>query len=137
MIPPDRLFLVRISNWGVVDMDVELFTKPEYQEIIRLFSKEPIDAISVSTYDHKQKVFGTDQNMGQITRKVTSLPVFICGQVHDRASAENALAHADIVLSAKAMLLNPGWVNDVRDGKPLPAVSSEAANVAYTDMPLV
>jgi 2,4-dienoyl-CoA reductase-like NADH-dependent reductase (Old Yellow Enzyme family) len=137
VVPPDRLFLVRISNWGVVDMDVELFTKPEYQEVIRLFSKEPIDAISVSTYDYKQKVFSTDQNMAQITREVTTLPIFICGKVHDRSSAEEALADADLVLSAKSILLNPQWVEDVRSGKPLPARKSEEANVAYTDIPLV
>jgi 2,4-dienoyl-CoA reductase-like NADH-dependent reductase (Old Yellow Enzyme family) len=135
-VPLDRLFLVRISNWGVVDMEVELFTKPEYQEVIRLFAKEPIDAISVSTYDYQQKAFGTDQNMAQITREVTTLPIFICGKVHDRSSAEEALADADLVLSAKSILLNPQWVEDVRSGKPLPARKSEEANIAYTETPL-
>lgn len=136
VVPSDRLFLVRISNWGVVDMDVELFTKAEYQEVIRLFSKEPIDAISVSTYDYKQKAFGTGQNMSQITREVTTLPIFICGKIHDRSSAEEALADADLVLSAKSILLNPRWVEDVRAGKPLPARGSEEADIAYTGTPL-
>jgi 2,4-dienoyl-CoA reductase-like NADH-dependent reductase (Old Yellow Enzyme family) len=133
VVPPERLFLVRISNWGVVDMDVDLFTKTEYQEVVRLLSKEPIDAISVSTYDYKQKAFGTDRNMAQITREVTTLPIIICGKVHDRASAEEALRDADLVLSAKSILLNPNWVEDIRSGKPLPARRSEEANVAYTE----
>ena len=136
VIPQDRLFLVRISNWGVVDMDVELFTKPDYQEVIRLFSKEPIDAISVSTYDYTQKAFGTDKNMAQITREFTALPIFICGKVHDRSSAEAALRDADMVLSAKSILLNPQWVEDVRSGKPLPVRKSEEANIAYAETPL-
>ncbi len=137
VVPSDRLLLVRISNWGVVDMDVELFNKEEYQEVIRLFSKEPIDAISVSTYAYDQKVFGTNQNMAQITRDVTTLPIFICGQIHDRSSAENALGDADIVLSGKSALLNPQWISDVRQGRPLPPRRSEEANIAYTETQLL
>jgi 2,4-dienoyl-CoA reductase-like NADH-dependent reductase (Old Yellow Enzyme family) len=137
VVPSDRLFLVRISNWGVVDMDVELFTRFDYQEIIRLFSKENIDAISVSTYDYQKKAFGTDKNMSQITREVTPLPIFICGKIHDRASAEDALKDADMVLSAKSILLNPLWVDDVRAGKSLPARRSDEVNVAYTDTVLI
>ncbi len=137
VVPDDRLLTVRISNWGVADMEVSLFeSKREYQEIIKLLSKEPIDAISVSTYDYKEKAFGTDQNMAQITREVTQLPIMICGQIYDRSSAEDALKDSDIVLSAKSMLLNPNWVEDVRVGKPLPLHKSEEANIAYTATPL-
>jgi 2,4-dienoyl-CoA reductase-like NADH-dependent reductase (Old Yellow Enzyme family) len=136
VVPQDRLLLARISNWGVVDMDVELFTRAEYEEVIRLFSKEPIDAISVSTYDNQQKAFGTDKNMAQITRAVTTLPIFICGKIHDRSSAEEALCDADLVLSAKSILLNPDWVEDVRSGKPLPVRKAEEADIAYTEAPL-
>ena len=118
-------------------MAVSLFgSKSEYQEIIRLLSGEPIDAISVSTYDYKEKAFDTDQNMAQITRAVTHLPIMICGKIYDRSSAEDALQDADLVLSAKSMLLNPDWVEDVRAGKPLPLYRSEEANIAYTDTPL-
>jgi 2,4-dienoyl-CoA reductase-like NADH-dependent reductase (Old Yellow Enzyme family) len=137
VMPDDRLLTFRISNWGVADMEVSLFnTKAEYQEIIKTLSKEPIDAISVSTYGYKDNVFGTDLNMAQITREVTGLPLMICGQIYDRDSAEDALKHADIVLSAKSLLLNPEWVEDVRSGKQLPVYKSEEANVAYTDEPL-
>ncbi len=136
VIPQNRLLLARISNWGVVDTNVELFTKAEYQEVIRLFSKESVDAISVSTYDFKQKAFGTNQNMGQITREITTLPLFICGKVYDRSSAQEALVDTDMVLSAKSMLLNPHWVNDIRDSKSLPIRKSDEANIAYTDIPL-
>jgi 2,4-dienoyl-CoA reductase-like NADH-dependent reductase (Old Yellow Enzyme family) len=137
VIPDDRLLAFRISNWGVADMEVSLFkNKDEWQELIKLLSKEPIDAISVSTYRYKDKAFGTDRNMAQITREVTDLPIMICGQIYDRTSAEDALADADIVLSAKSMLLNPNWVEDVRSGKDLPLYKSEEANVAYTDKPL-
>jgi 2,4-dienoyl-CoA reductase-like NADH-dependent reductase (Old Yellow Enzyme family) len=137
VIPPDRLLTVRISDWGVVDMDVSLFgTKEEYQEIIALLSLEPIDAISVSTYNYQQKAFGTDRNMAQITREATRLPIMICGKIYDRATAEEALRDADIVLSAKSMLLNPNWVEDVRQGKALPRYSSQAADIAYTETPL-
>ena len=108
VVPGDRLLTFRISNWGVADMDVSLFdSKSEWQQIIELLSKEPIDAISVSTYDYSENVFGTNQNMAQITREITELPIMICGKIFDRTSAENALRDADIVLSAKSLLLNP------------------------------
>lgn len=137
VVPEDRLLTFRISNWGVADMEVSLFgSKKEYQEIIKLLSEEPIDAISVSTYDYKEKVFGTDQNMAQITREVTHLPIMICGKIYDRGSAEDALKDADIVLSAKSMLFNPNWVEDVRLGKPLRIYRSEEAQVAYTEKSL-
>jgi 2,4-dienoyl-CoA reductase-like NADH-dependent reductase (Old Yellow Enzyme family) len=137
VIPDDRLLTFRISNWGVADMDVWLFeNKEEYQEIIRLLSKEPIDAVSVSTYMYGDKAFSTDQNMAQITREVTGLPIMICGGIHDRASAEDALKDADIILSAKSLLLNPAWIEDVQTGKSLPLHKSVEANIAYTDTPL-
>ena len=137
VVPEDRLLTFRISNWGVADMEASLFkNKDEWQELIKLLSKEPIDAISVSTYRYKDKAFGTDWNMVQITREVTDLPIMICGQIYDRKSAEDALADADIVLSAKSILLNPNWVEDVRSRKDLPLYKSEEANVAYTDEPL-
>lgn len=125
VVPEDRLLTFRISNWGVADMDVSLFiSKSEWQQLIKLLSKEPIDAISVSTYDYSAKVFGTNQNMAQITREVTDLPIMISGKIFDRSSAEDALKDADIVLSAKSILLNPNWVEDVRAGKSLPLYKS-------------
>lgn len=137
-IPEDRLLTFRISNWGIADMDVSLFeNKNEYQEIIKLLSEEPIDIISVSTYDYREKAFGSDQTMSQLTREVTSLPIMICGKIHDNVSAEDALNDADIILSAKSILLNPDWVSDIRDKKVLPIYASEDANVAYTDTALL
>ena len=137
VIPDNRFLTVRISDWGIVDMEVSLFgTKEEYQEIISLLSQEPIEAISVSTYDFKQKAFGTGQNMAQITREATKLPILICGKIYDRATAEDALGDADIALSAKSVLLNPNWVEEVRQGKPLPLYKSAEANIAYTETPL-
>ncbi|MFC1516606.1 NADH-dependent flavin oxidoreductase [Thermodesulfobacteriota bacterium] len=136
-IPEDCLLTFRVSNWGVADMDVSLFeSESEYQEIIRMLSKEPIDVISLSTYNFRDNAFGTDRTMAEITRDVTDLPIMICGQIYDRASAEEALKNADIALSAKSFLLNPNWVEDVREGKDLPLYASEEANVAYTDEPL-
>jgi 2,4-dienoyl-CoA reductase-like NADH-dependent reductase (Old Yellow Enzyme family) len=137
VIPDNRLLFVRISDWGVTDMDISLFgTKKEYQEIITLLSQEPIDAISVSTYDYNQPAFHTSRNMAQMTRECTSLPILICGKIYDRATAAEALRDADIALSAKSMLLNPNWVEDVRQGKDLPLSKSEEANIAYTETPL-
>jgi 2,4-dienoyl-CoA reductase-like NADH-dependent reductase (Old Yellow Enzyme family) len=137
VVSEDRLLTFRISNWGVADMEVSLFdSKSEWQQIIQFLSKEPIDAISVSTYDYSASVFGTNQNMAQITREVTDLPIMICGKIFDRPSAEDALKSADIVLSAKSLLLNPNWVEDIRAGKQLPLYKSEEANIAYTDEPL-
>jgi N-ethylmaleimide reductase len=137
VIPEHRLLIFRISDWGVVDMDVSLFRRQEeYQEIIAQLSQEPLDAISVSTYDYRQRAFGTDRNMAKVTREKTSLPIMICGRIYDRATAEDALKDADIVLSAKSMLLNPNWVEDVRQGKPLPCYRSADADVAYTETPL-
>jgi 2,4-dienoyl-CoA reductase-like NADH-dependent reductase (Old Yellow Enzyme family) len=136
-VPPDRLLTFRISNWGVADMEVSLFEdKPEWQQIIKMLSKEPIDAISVSTYDYSAKAFGTDQTMARITREATDLPLMICGKIYDRATAEDAIKDADIILSAKSILLNPNWVDDVRRSKELRLYTSEDANVAYTDEPL-
>jgi 2,4-dienoyl-CoA reductase-like NADH-dependent reductase (Old Yellow Enzyme family) len=60
----------------------------------------------------------------------------ICGKIFDRPSAEEALIDADIVLSAKSLLLNPNWAEDIREGKQLPLYKSEKANIAYTDEPL-
>ena len=137
VIPDDRLLIFRISNWGVADMEVFLFdTKEEYQEIIRLLSEEPIDALSVSTYEYQQKALASDKNMAQLTREVTGLPVMICGGIYDRGSAEDALKDADIVLSGKSLLLNPNWVEDVREDKALNRYKSEEANIAYTPEPL-
>jgi 2,4-dienoyl-CoA reductase-like NADH-dependent reductase (Old Yellow Enzyme family) len=137
VIPGDRLLTVRISDWGVVDMDVSLFgTKEEYQEIIRLLSREPIDAISVSAYDYRQEAFGSGRNVARVTREATHLPLMICGQIYDRATALDALNDAEIVLSAKSMLLNPDWVEDVRQGKPLRRYQSVEADIAYTATPL-
>jgi 2,4-dienoyl-CoA reductase-like NADH-dependent reductase (Old Yellow Enzyme family) len=138
VVPKERLLIFRVSNWGIADMEVSLFeSKAEWQQMIRLLSDEPIDAISVSTYDYSEKAFGTDQNMAQLTRAVTNLPIMICGKIYDRASADEALEHADIVLSAKSILLNPNWVEDIRAGKNLPLYESKEAGVAYTDTPLL
>ena len=137
VIPDDRLLTARISNWGVVDMEVSLFdSKEEYQEIIRYLAKEPLDAISVSTYGYNEKAFGTDKNMAQLTREVTDLPLLICGGIYDRASAEEALQDADIILSGKSLLLNPNWVEDVLANKALIRYRSEEADIAYTEEPL-
>jgi 2,4-dienoyl-CoA reductase-like NADH-dependent reductase (Old Yellow Enzyme family) len=136
-VPEDRLLTFRISNWGIADMEVSLFSgREEYQELIRLLSQEPIDAISVSTYNYREKTFGSDRNMAGLTREVTSLPVMICGQIHDRATAEEALREADMVLSAKSMLLNPNWVEDLRQGRSLPLYRSKDADIAYTETPV-
>jgi 2,4-dienoyl-CoA reductase-like NADH-dependent reductase (Old Yellow Enzyme family) len=137
VMPPDRLLTVRLSDWGVVDVHLSLFGALEaYQETIRLVSREPIDAISVSCYDFRKQAFGTGKNMARITREATDLPTMICGKIHDRATAEQALKDADIALSAKSMLLNPDWVEDVRQGKPLPLYASKEADIAYTETPL-
>jgi 2,4-dienoyl-CoA reductase-like NADH-dependent reductase (Old Yellow Enzyme family) len=138
VVPEERLLTFRVSNWGVADMEVSLLEgRDEWQEMIRLLSKEEIDLISLSTYDFREKAFGTDQNMSRLTREATDLPIMICGKIHDRKSTEEALQHADIALSAKSFLLNPDWVEGVRVGKELPLYKSEEADVAYTDKPLL
>jgi len=138
VVPEDRLLTFRVSNWGIADMEVSLFDDAdEWQELIGLLVTTPIDAISLSTYNFKDKAFGTDRTMSQLTREVTPLPLMICGQIYDRKSAEEALESADIALSSKSILLNPDWVSDVREGKKLPLHKSEEANVAYSDEPLL
>lgn len=137
VVPEDRLLTFRISNWGVADMEVSLFeSAEEWQEMIGLLVRVPIDAISLSTYNFRDHAFGTDRTMAQLTREVTPIPLMICGQIYDRESAEEALLHADIALSSKSVLLNPDWVSDVKEGKSLPLHSSEEANVAYSGEPL-
>lgn len=136
-MPADRLLTFRLSDWGVADMEVSLFgSRQEWQEIIRRLSQEPLDAISVSTYDYAAPAFGTGRTMAQLTREVTGLPLMICGKIYDRATADDALRDADIVLSAKSLLLNPDWVEEVRAGRPLPLYRSEDADIAYTETPL-
>jgi 2,4-dienoyl-CoA reductase-like NADH-dependent reductase (Old Yellow Enzyme family) len=118
-------------------MEVSLFqSEEEFSQIIIFLDKEPLDAISVSTYDYSKGAFGVDKRMAQIAKGSTSLPIMICGKIFDRSSAEDALQDADIILSAKSMLLNPNWVEDVKSGKKLPLYSSEQANAAYTKKPL-
>ena len=137
VIPEETLLLFRISNWGVADMEVSLFEdQNDYQTMIRLLSKEPLDAVSVSTYKFSDDAFGSGKTMGALTREATSLPLLICGQIHDGQSAVTALKDADIVLSGKSLLLNPDWVAGVREGQELPLYSSDDANVAYTEEPL-
>jgi len=138
VVPQDRLLTVRISNWGIADMDVSLFaSKAEWQQTIKLFSDEPIDSISVSTYDYKEKAFGTDKTMAGLTREVSDLPIIICGKIHDYASAADALKGADIVLSGKSILLNPYWIQEIRAMKKgMPLRTAGEANIAYTDAPL-
>jgi 2,4-dienoyl-CoA reductase-like NADH-dependent reductase (Old Yellow Enzyme family) len=138
VVPGDRLLAFRISNWGIADPEVSLFKDAgEWQALIHLLVSEPIDVISVSTYRFSDAAFGTEKTMAQLTREVTVLPLMICGQIHDRKSALQALQHADIALSAKSILLNPNWVEDVRCSKVLPLYSSQQANVAYTTEPLL
>jgi 2,4-dienoyl-CoA reductase-like NADH-dependent reductase (Old Yellow Enzyme family) len=137
VVPQDRLLTFRISDWGVVDPKVSLFeTREEWQSLIRMLSAEPVDALSLSTYDFAAMGFGTDRTVCQLTRDVTDLSLMICGKIHDRQTAEAALQDADIVLSAKSFLFNPDFVEEVRVGKALPLYRSEEANVAYTDKPL-
>jgi 2,4-dienoyl-CoA reductase-like NADH-dependent reductase (Old Yellow Enzyme family) len=59
-----------------------------------------------------------------------------CGKIYDLQTAELALEHADIVLMAKSMLLNPNIVSDLKNGKTLTCYTSEDANIAYSDIPL-
>lgn len=137
VVPEDHLLTFRISDWGVVDPKVSLFeTREEWQALIKLLSSEPIDAISLSTYDFQARGFGTDQTICELTRDVTDLPLMICGKIHDRLTAEAALQDADIVLSGKSFLFNPDLVEEIRVGKSLPLYRSEEANVAYTENPL-
>lgn len=74
--------------------------------------------------------------MSQITREASDKPIMICGNIYDRVTADNALNDADIILSAKSILLNPDWVEDIKARKPLEAFKSDDANIAYTDTPL-
>ena len=134
VVPRERLLTFRISDWGVADPEVSLFkTREEWQALIKLLSAEPIDAVSLSTYDFQALGFGTGQT---VARAVTDLPLMICGKIYDQRTAEAALAYADIALSAKSFLLNPDFVRDVLEGKELPLYKSEEANVAYTEAPL-
>lgn len=137
VVPDDVLLTFRISNWGIADMEVSLFeSAEEWQQIIKLLSAEPVDIISVSTYDFKGDAFGTGKTMARLTREVTDLPLMLCGKIYNQKTATEALQDADIALSGKSMLLNPDWVEDVRQGRELPVYSSDEAGIAYTGEPL-
>lgn len=137
VLPGEKILSFRISNWGGADPHVSLFeSKAEWQQMIGYLDASPVDVISVSTINYKDKAFGTNQNMAQITREATKKPMIICGQIYDRATADEALNDADVILSAKSLLLNPDWVADIRENKPLKPVTRDESNVAYTDTPL-
>jgi 2,4-dienoyl-CoA reductase-like NADH-dependent reductase (Old Yellow Enzyme family) len=137
VLPNDRILSFRISNWGVADAQVSLFeSREEWQQVIAMLDASPVDIISVSTLNYKDKAFGTDKNMAQLTREVTCKPLMICGRIYDRATADESIQDADIVLSGKSLLLNPDWVADIRENKPLKPIINEESNVAYTDTPL-
>jgi len=137
VIPDDKLLIFRISNWGVADANVSLFeSKDEWQQMIQFLDSEPIDAVSVSTMNYQEAMFGTDMNMTRLTREVTEKPIIICGRIYDRQTADDAIKDADIVLSGKSLLLNPDWVSDIKEGKPLEPFTGEEADRAYTGEPL-
>ncbi len=134
VVPDDRLLIFRISNWGVADAPVSLFdSKEQWLQMIKYLDAEALDAISVSTMNFQDRAFETDLNMAQLTRKVTEKPIIICGGIYDRITADNALQDADMVLSGKSLLLNPGWVADIRENKPLKPRTGAEADVAYTE----
>ena len=137
VVPDDRLLTVRVSDWGITEMNVSLFgTKEEFQEVIGYLSEEPIDAISLSTYEFDKDAFGTGKTMAGLAREASHLPIMICGAIYDRQTAERALTDADIVLSGKSLLLDPEWVKHIREEKPLKRYKSSEANIAYTTEPL-
>ncbi|MFO7931158.1 MAG: NADH-dependent flavin oxidoreductase [Desulfosalsimonas sp.] len=133
VITDDMILTFRISNWGVADTEVSLFDSPEWQQIIKLLDDEPLDAISVSTLDYAEKAFDTEMNMAQLTRQNTDKPLIICGNIYDRKTADGAVSDADLILSGKSLLLNPQWVKDIRDNKPLTPRTPKEAGIAYTD----
>ncbi len=138
VVPEERLLTFRVSNWGIADMDVSLFAdRAEWQTLIRLLEREPLDILSLSTYDFSEAAFGEDQTILQMTREVTDKPLMICGKIYDRETAEQALKHADLVLSGKTALLIPDWVEHLRHRKPLRPFVTDEANVAYTTEPLL
>ena len=104
--------------------------------MIGRLDREPLDAIAVSTYDFRKPAFGTGRHVAALSREATGKPIMICDRIHDRASGEEALGDADIVLSRKSLLLNPDWIAHLRAGKPMAPYSSGDANIAYTDTPL-
>ncbi|MBM9603024.1 oxidoreductase [Desulfopila inferna] len=133
VVPDDILLFFRISNWGIADMEVSLFEdQVEWQQLITLLSRQDIDAISVSAYDFQKNEFGTDYTMSQLTRQVTELPLLICGKIYDHRTAELALQDADFALSAKSMLLNQHFVEDIRNQRELKPYSAKDADIAYT-----
>ncbi len=136
VVPDDRLLTFRISNWGVADMQVSLFDADEWRQLIGLLDRQPLDIISVSTLNYKDPAFDTEKNMAQLTREKTQKPLMICGKIYDRHTADDAVSDADIILSAKSLLLNPDWVRDIANREPLQPKTPEEANVAYTSKPL-
>ncbi len=137
VVPDDKLLIFRLSNWGIADMDVSLFKdSSEWETVVRLLSAEPLDALSVSTYDFQQPAFETSKTMSELSRETTALPLFICGKIYDSETAAQALRCADVALFGKSALLNPDLVQDLKIGKKLSAYASEDANIAYTETAL-
>lgn len=138
VVPEDRLLTFRLSNWGMADLSVFQYpTLAEWQELIRLISLEPIDAISLSCHNFSDEVYQTGRNLAQVTRDVTHLPIMTCGKIYDYTTAAQAVRDADIALSGKSILFNPDWVADVRAGKTLPLYESREAKIAYGEKVLL
>lgn len=137
VVPDDKLLIFRLSNWGIADMDVSLFKdSSEWKTVVGLLSAEPLDALSVSTYDFQQPAFETSQTMSELSREATDLPLFICGKIYDSETVALALRYADVALFGKSALLNPDLVQDLKAGKKLSPYASEEANIAYTETAL-
>ncbi|NQT68578.1 MAG: hypothetical protein HQ552_03255, partial [Desulfobacteraceae bacterium] len=96
-------FLIRRAKNGAAIVYTEaIITDYEsaqgYPGQARLLTQRQIDAW--------QPVVKAIRNQGS----VAIMQMFHCGQIYDRASAEDALKSADIALSGKSILLNPHWV---------------------------
>ena len=138
VMPADRLLAFRLSNFGTATLPVFQYPNlDEWQQLVKLLAAEPIDVISLSCYNFQEELYGTGRNLAQVTRAVTSLPLMVSGKIHDHATAAAALQDADIALSAKSMLLNPNWVEDVRTKKALPLRIARDAEGAYSKEPIL
>lgn len=133
----DNFVTIRISDWGIADMDVSLMeTKDTWQELVTLIDKEEVDALSVSTYKYDTDAYGSGKNFAELTREKTDKPIFFCGGIYDRKTAQDAIESSDMILIGKSLLLNHNWLGDIKEGKELKPFSSDDANIAYTAEPL-
>jgi 2,4-dienoyl-CoA reductase-like NADH-dependent reductase (Old Yellow Enzyme family) len=136
---PDFPIVLRFSQWKLQDYEAKLVRTPEElgRFLIPLVDAG-VDAFHCSTRRFWEREFeGSDLNLAGWTKKLTAKPTItvgsvglddeFVGSVREGRSASNVGVEAaiamiergevDLVAVGRALLVDPGWVEKIRDGR--------------------